>query len=195
MSHLHSLFLDGEWPVLGPAPPLSARILRLITDNASGSAISTHGGHLSLGLFYINTDLVEPYPTQRSINKSHFENLSHQFEERGILHKDNPGVVIGLGKGWYNMKNSNPSKYKIGDFCPHLGQLSLTNGGPIAQVIHVGHQTQAMREYKGEDLGSKYWLYNVLIPGMFPFIFNPSFLSCVTVIYYKKPTIFLLPSF
>lgn len=190
MSALDCQTLEGEWPILSQAPPLSATTIQQIKDGASrtsGSIIDTFIGYLSLGLFYIHTSLLEPHPTQRPIDASHVTALTHQFETKGILREAHPGVVVGNGPGWNHLKNMTPINYRITRTCSHLDKLSLHPGKAIGQVIRGHHRTAAIRSYSKEiqDDTESYWLYNVLIPGLFFCFLDYSF----TLLLYKKQTI------
>jgi hypothetical protein len=162
--------LDGEWPILEQAPPIPDHIMQKFSSNCSGLAITSNLAYFSLGLFYIDVDLVEPHPTQRQINLKHVGDLVNDFETGGISRLENPGVVIGLGLGWNLMKNYTPDKYKITTTCTHLSHLSSTSGGPIGQVIRGGHRTEAIRQFSKlpENSEERYWLYEVLVPGKIP---------------------------
>ena len=166
--------LDGIWPVLEDFPPVPSHVLNRIKTDANGAAISTHIQYLSLGLFLIDTDLLQPHATQRPLDQSHVKQLQQDFENFGIHHMDHPGVVIGLGNGWLQMRNRGPHCYRISGNSPHLHLLATEQGGPIAQVIRGGHRTSAIQNYSlypdKTNAHQNFWLYNVLAPGQFCFI-------------------------
>lgn len=160
--------LEGEWPVLQRANPVSAKIIDQIKLDANGSTITTHIAYLSLGHFFINTDLLEPHHTQRPLDQNHVLNLRNDFGDMGILRVDHPGVVIGLGDGWNDMKNNTPNHYMISPSSPHLNLLSTTAGGPIAQIIRGKHRTAAIKSLSkaSSNPSQNYWFYQVLLPSM-----------------------------
>ena len=169
LSHISSHPLEGNWPIFEKTEVPSG-VLEKIRIEANGSAISSYFDYLSLGTFLISTSLLEPHPTQRPIVNSHINTLIDEFTKNGILHLENPGVIIGLGLGWYEMKKSRPGHIIINPTCPHLSRLSLTPDGPIGQVVRGGHRTRAIHAFSTMDTmncGEDYWVYNVLIPGMF----------------------------
>jgi hypothetical protein len=53
--------LEGNWPILDRAN-LNPHILKRIKMEANGSAITTYNDFLSLGEFFINTDLLVQHP-------------------------------------------------------------------------------------------------------------------------------------
>ena len=59
---------------------------------------------------------------------------------------------------------------------PHLSKLSLSpsSNQPIAQVIHGGHRTEAIKQFSEalDQPKENYWLYTVLIPDKYIFKFN-----------------------
>ena len=109
---------------------MSSSVLEKIKIEANGSSISSHLDYLSLGTFLISTTLLELHPTQRLIVKSHIDTLRDEFTMNGVLHLKSPGVVIGLGPGWYEMKKTRLGHVFIGPTCLHLSRLSLTPDGP-----------------------------------------------------------------
>jgi hypothetical protein len=162
--------LDGNWPVLGSFPPVPDCIFERMIADASGTAITTHLHYLSLGLFFIDTKLLKAHPTQRPLNQTNVEKLSESFKTCGIHRMNSPGVVIGLGNGWLQMKNRGSHFIKITKSSPHIHRLAAEPGGPVAHVIRGGHRTEAIRRYA---LSSKhfysyedFWLYHVLAPGV-----------------------------
>jgi hypothetical protein len=158
--------LTGEWPVLEAASPIPDQILEAITLDKSSHALCTHIQYLNLGYFYIDADLVVSHSSQRPIISDHAENLKKDFEDQNPLRDAFPGVVIGLGNGWNNMKNTGPVKYKITKDFPFLSKLSDKSNGPIAHVIRGGHRTEAIRRFSAlpGKLEENYWLYQVLLP-------------------------------
>ena len=165
--------LEGDWPVLQQANPVSVNIMDRIKSEASGSAITSHIGYISLGCFFIHTDLLEPHPTQRPISQPHVQKLRDDFARMGVLRMEHVGVVIGLGNGWGQMKNQTPNHYMISTSCPHLPRLANTHGGPIAQIIRGNHRTAAIRNFSKSpqsDPSQNYWFYQVLLPSMFSII-------------------------
>jgi len=164
-------FLEGDWPVsgLGQAPEVPSHIIQRIKAEANGRIISSSLSYLSLGCFFINTDLLTPHPTQRQIDFNHVADLRKDFFEMGILREDHPGVVIGLGDGWYQMKKNTPKHLYITKNSPHLNRLATTPGGPIGQVVRGGHRTAAIKNLSRDPdhIQENYWYYNVLVPSMF----------------------------
>ena len=172
MSSVSYTLLDGEWPILGPATPVPSSVLDAISSDFNGSAITSNLGYLSLGQFFIDVDLLQQHPSQREIDMKHVENLKNDFERKGILRRECPGVVIGLGAGWLNMKNTGPVPYRITNSSLHLHRLSLSPNGPIGQVIRGGHRTEAIRHLSRlpDQSQENYWFYEVLIPGKLLFL-------------------------
>ena len=160
----HSL-LEGDWPILGQTKEVPPHVIDRITSEGSGSAISSNISYFSLGLFLIYAKLLEPHPTQRKIDWSHVNKLKDDFLNVGILRIENPGVVIGLGEGWYQMKKDNPRHVLISPNCSHLDQLNIIPGGAIGQVLRGGHRTAAIKSFGEENPGHGFWYYDVLIPG------------------------------
>ena len=116
--------------------------------------------------------VVEPHPTQRPIASKHIDSLLQEFKDRGVLRSEYPGVVIGLGAGWMNMKNTGNNPYKITKNNEFLYHLSINNNvSPIAQVIRGNHHTEAIKTYAADEKKPEesYWLYKVLIPCTFFF--------------------------
>jgi len=173
MSSSSFKLLDGEWPILGQAPAVPASVLDEITSKSLGDGITGNLGYLSLGLFYIDVDLVEPHCSQRGVSSDHVRKLAEDFNDRGIFRAENSGVVIGLGDGWMQMKNPGPHTIKIATDSKYLHHLSLAPGGPIAQVIRGGHRTAAIKRHAAslDDPTEAYWLYTVLVPGEFLSLF------------------------
>jgi hypothetical protein len=172
-THVSYELLEGNWPVLGLAEQPTAEIIEDIKKAAYGYSITEHIGFLSLGYFLISTELLEMHPTQRPTNQAHIQRLRKDFLNRGILRIANPGVVIGLGDGWYNMKKDTQKHMMIDPQSPHLTHLSNTPNGPIGQIIRGGHRTRAVESLAKHTEGFEdhdYWYYNVLIPGMFSVI-------------------------
>lgn len=161
----------GTWPVLHDFPTVPDHIMNRIKSDASGSGISNHFPYLSLGLFFIETGLLKPHPTQRPLQKDCVDELRQRFETYGIHRMDSPGVAIGLGNGWLKMKNIGPHYFKITHSSPHIHHLAAENEGPIAHIICGGHRTEAIKEYSLGSCHTKYkqnfWLYYVLAPGLF----------------------------
>jgi len=167
--------LDGIWPILEDFPPVPDHVLNRIKTEANGASISTHIQYLSLGLFLIDTELLQPHATQRPLDQNHVKQLCEDFETIGIHRMDHPGVVIGLGEGWHQMKNNGPHCYRISKDSSHLHLLATEQKGPIGQVIRGGHRTNAIRNYSlypdNANAHQNFWLYNVLAPGQFCFIY------------------------
>jgi hypothetical protein len=161
--------LDGDWPILDMAQPPSSTLLQKIRLGGTGTFLSNDIGFLSLGYFFITTALLQQHPTQREVNQNQVKNLKGKFEASGILRTENPGVVIGLGQGWNNMKNRGPHNYMISESSPHLSRLSLHDNGPIGQVIRGGHRTAAIKNLSLHSIPpcpqENYWYYQVLLPG------------------------------
>lgn len=180
--------LVGTWPILEDFPPVSEHVMTRIKTDASGTAISNNLQHLSLGLFFIDTDLLMPHSTQRPVNQHHVKELREGFEKFGIHRMDSPGVVIGLGDGWLQMKNNGPNCYKISKTSPHVHLLAAEPGGPIAHIIRGGHRTEAIRNYSrypdNTNFSQNFWMYHVLVPGLSNFIFLSS-MSLLIGLYIK----------
>jgi len=162
--------LEGDWPVLSQETPYMDAVIESIKTTANGEAISNSWGYLYLGSFYIDTTLLEPHPTQRAIKPAHIRTLKASFDKIGVRRAEHPGVVIGLGDQWKQLKNTNPLPFMISTTCPHLSKLSLhgTDTGPIAQVIRGGHRTAAVQSLAKETQKPEdnYWFYHVLSPGV-----------------------------
>ena len=141
-------------------------VLQAVFSEMTGNVLSNNISHFSLGLFYINTDLVEQHPAQRAISSSYVDELVQDFEQTNILRTECPGVVIGLNGGWKNLKNTGGAIYRISSSSSCIDMLRGTSGGPIAQVIRGGHRTEAIRCFSGKpDMSDEnYWCYNVLLP-------------------------------
>jgi hypothetical protein len=190
--HIPYSLLEGDWPVLDRAN-VSPLVFKKIQSDANGFSISTHIEHLSLGKFLISTDLVahiknlslgtflistdllEPHPVQRETSLKHVQKLCNDFMNQGVSRIENPGVIIGLGEGWLDMKKKCPGHILISSSCPHLSQLSLIPGGPIGQIIRGSHRTAAVKLFSSreENVGQNYWAYNVLVPGeLWTFLFS-----------------------
>jgi hypothetical protein len=136
-----SQLLDSTWPVLGEFPPVPLHVFEKIKSDASGSAVSNLHDYLCLGLFLIDTELLSPHPTERSLNQDRVEELRENFERLGIHRMESPGVAIGLGDGWLQMKNSRCNPFKITQEFTHIHRLVAEYGGPVAHIIHGGHRT------------------------------------------------------
>ena len=150
------------------ATPYTDQVFNDLQIASNGGVISTNLGHLSLGLFYIHTSLLQPHGTQRPIESGHVDKLIKDFQERGIFREEHPGVVIGIGEGWNTMKHHQALPYMITPTCPHLSKLSLTSNGPIGEIIRGDPRTEAIKKYAKErnEAEESYWLYQVLIPGI-----------------------------
>ena len=176
---VHFDHLEGEWPVLGKADLPSNRIMERIGNEGSGKGLSENLSYLSLGMFYIRTELLEPHPTQRPINQSHIQALLTDFDKVGIMRNDHPGVVIGLGDGWYQMKKTSPRHILIAPNSPHLHRLRAEPDGKIGQVIRGGHRTAAIYKHSEKDKPfQSFWYYEVLVPGRI--LLNCSHISLLT---------------
>lgn len=167
------VYINGDWPIpgFGHATQVSTQKLDQIKNEGTGSAISSHMSYLSLGHFFIHTDLLEAHSTQRQIKQHHVQQLRDDFLKKGIHRLENAGVVIGLGEGWHQMKKHTPKHVFVSNSSPHLHRLSTTAGGPIAQIIRGGHRTAAAKLLSNspDHTGNDYWYYNVLIPSKFPY--------------------------
>jgi len=166
MSFNNAKLLEGDWPILQTATPYIFEWIKASTD---GTELTSWLGYLSLGDFYIHTGLLEAHTCQRPTVLSHAEMLKEEFKAIGIRREEYPGLIIGLGPGWLQMKNNEVIPYKITPSCTHLSRLSINNAGPIGQVLRGGRRTEAVRLYAAEceRPEDNYWLYKVLIPGMF----------------------------
>jgi hypothetical protein len=178
MSAIAYSMLDGPWPVLQKANTVSPSVIDIIKTIGNGTAITTNLGYFSLGRFYIETSLLTPHITQRPLNTMHADTLKQNFQQSGPMRTEYHGVVIGLGDGWYNMKNPGPRPYMISSSCPHLDLLRKSSGGPIAEIIRGNHRTEAIRRYSSQTEPSpsqaqsplqheNYWFYEVLVPCTF----------------------------
>ena len=49
------------------------------------------------------------------------------------------------------MKNNGPTPFMINLTSSHLSRLSKYSGRPIAQVIHGGHRTEAIKKYANKQ--------------------------------------------
>lgn len=186
MASVTYTLLDGEWPILNQATPVPASVIEAISSDTTGFAMTSNLGHLSVGYFFIDVDLVEQHSSQRPILSNHADILKEDFEKKGVFRTESPGVVIGLGEGWNYMKNIGPNPFRITKSSPHLHHLSLSPNGPIAQVISGGHHTEAIKHFStlSGQPDENYWFYNVLLPGKyyiasftFTFSYNTSLLS------------------
>ena len=129
-----------------------------------------HSKELPSCFYLCKLELLEPHPTQRPIDPSHITTLLNEFNECGLLHYEHPGVVIGLGEGWMELKNTGNNNYKITKNDEFLYHLSINNNpSPIAQIIWGSHRTEAIKKYAESErkLEKVYWLYKVLIPCAF----------------------------
>jgi hypothetical protein len=170
MSGTSYTLLDSEWPAFDVATHVPAHIIETISSTSTGLGLSTNLGYFSIGHFFIDVDLVQQHSTQRPISLDHINSLKDGFENRGIQRTESAGVVIGIGKGWLDMKNSSPINYRItSSSSPHHHHLGLSSDGPIAEVIRGGHRTEAIRQFSAlpGNSNENYWYYNVLIPGKF----------------------------
>jgi hypothetical protein len=168
-SSLSYQILDGSWPVLEQAVALPTAIMKEAYGACNSSFIGSSLGYFDLGMFYIHTTLLKAHPTQRSVSLPHIEALQQSFANTGIRRAENPGVVIGLGNGWHNMKNSHPVPVMITPGFSHLYQLQIDGEGPVGEIIRGNHRTIAMQcfsqQQEQEDLSEPFWLYRVLITG------------------------------
>ena len=80
MSSTSYTVLDGEWPFLGQASPVPSSVLEMISSSMSGLSITNHIGYLSIGDFFIDSDLLEQHKTQRPINSKYVDTLRDNFE-------------------------------------------------------------------------------------------------------------------
>ena len=169
MSSVTYTLLDGEWPILSQAAPIPASVIEAVSSEITGLKFTTYLGYFSVGYFFIDADLIEQHSCQRPISSTHADLLREDFEQKGIYRTESPGVVIGLGEGWKEMKNNGPNIIMITKKSPHLHHLSLSLDGPTAQVIHGGHHTEAIRRFSklSSQPDENYWLYNVLLPSKF----------------------------
>jgi hypothetical protein len=183
MSPASYRMLDGDWPVLQQANKVPLAVYDLIKAEGNGSAITSNLGFFLLGKFYIDTALLVPHSTQRAINTEHADELVKSFQTVGPFRTESPGVVIGLGDGWYQMKNSGPTPYMISRSCPHLHYLCKEPNGAIGEIIRGNHRTEAIKRYSlqsdNPQTHENYWYYEVLVPSK-PFLLYLS--SCIDVI-------------
>ena len=170
-SHMTGLSYDllaGDWPLLGQAERASLKIMERIKNEGSGISLTSNLEYLSLGYFLIDTELLCPHPTQRRVSQDHVGSLVEEFERFGVQLVEHPGVVIGLGDGWYEMKKTKPKHVRIASSSPHLNRLRNPDISDqfIGQVIRGGHRTEAIKRYtkKYDNIHQSLWYYNVLIP-------------------------------
>lgn len=72
----------------------------------------------------------------------HADTLKHNFQQSSPMHTEYHGVIIGLGDGWYNMKNPGPRPYVISSSCPHLYLLRISHSRDHSwKPLHRGHKT------------------------------------------------------
>ena len=137
MSSSSYTLLDSQLPIagLGQAVPVPLNVFQAVSSEMTGNALSLNILHFSLGLFFIDVNLVEQHPTQRVVSSGYVNKLMSDFEKSNILRTGSPGVVIGLGEGWNALKNTGGVMYRITDSSPCLELLRTSPGGPIAQVI------------------------------------------------------------
>ena len=169
---IHFDLLTGAWP---PSDKLEVphNIIKRIKEEGCGSALTYNQDYLSLGKFYIEIELLVPHSTQRQVNQNHVGDLCISFGKVGILRAEHPGVVIGLGDGWYHMKKNTPKNIMITATSPHLKYLSATKNGPIGEIIKGGHRCAAMtfisKNYS-KFTNKNFWDFEVLVPGMALFL-------------------------
>jgi len=163
------IMLEGDWPILDTAEEPSTATMDRIRKAGTGSSITTNLSYLSLGYFFIQTSLLESHATQRDIDWLHVKKLTAAFVANGVHRKEHPGVVIGIGNGWYNMRKNIPRDVLITASSPHRNLLAEKPGGAIGQIICGNHcsaavkaLSQTSKEYDSQD----FWYYNVLVPGI-----------------------------
>jgi hypothetical protein len=104
--------LDGEMPQdliqMAGVPPV---VKEAVLSDATGQELSNVISYFTIGQFYIDARLTEQHSSQRKPVEQHTEDLLNAFIDTGINRSQFPGVVIGVGEGWYKMKNSGPVKY------------------------------------------------------------------------------------
>lgn len=166
MAEVNYYPLAGEWPVLKKAERVSKEIMNKIRNEGTGISLTNNIEYFSLGYFFIDTVLLGQHPTQRSLDYNHVATLEKEFERVGCNCAEHPGVVIGLGEGWYDMKKTDPKPIRIATSSPHLGRLRTSEDGVIGQIIRGGHRTAAIKLYTNRrNLSHKCcWYYQVLIP-------------------------------
>jgi hypothetical protein len=62
-----------------------------------------------------------------------------KFNAVGVHRMNHPGVVIGLGPGWFDMLKTKGNHVMISSSSPHLGKLATYENGPIGEIICGGH--------------------------------------------------------
>jgi hypothetical protein len=169
MSSTPYTLLDAQTPIseLIQAKPIPQAVFDTVSSEMTGYALSQHLQNFSLGLFFIDTDLVEQHPSQREVLSSYVDKLVEDFEQSQILRMEQYGVAIGLGEGWEGLKNNSGVTYRITSSSPCVDTLRGSDGGAIAQVIRGGHRTEAVRRLsqKPDMSEENYWCYLVLLPG------------------------------
>ena len=170
MSSTSYTIIDTHKPLegLGPATPIPSHIFEAASLDMTHAGITSNLFYFSLGLFYIDVELLEAHHTQRSIDSGHIQKLLNSYEEQGPQRLEHPGVIIGLGQGWNDFKNTGPHFYRIRATMPSLEYFcgGTSGKGPIGQVIRGGHRTEAVKRFS--ELPGKadegYWCFNVLVP-------------------------------
>jgi hypothetical protein len=157
--------LAGDWPVLDHAV-VDTKIIERILDEGSGQAIDNNSQYLSLGYFFIHTELLTPHKVQRQVDQEQVRRLIDQFNAVGVHRTNNAGVVIGLGPGWFDMLRTKGKHVMIDSSSPHLGKLANSENGPIGEIICGGHRTAAIKAFNQRNnlINQNFWLYNVFIP-------------------------------
>ena len=103
-----------------------------------------------LGTFFIDVNLLESYRVQRRLNPAQVAKLKDIFIHNSAIRIENPGVVIGLGEGWTQMKTDGQQMWKISKKDPHPDHLALVSSRPIGQVIWGGHCTKVIKQMAAE---------------------------------------------
>ena len=73
---------------------LALAFLEKISSSMPGLSITSHLGYLSIGDFFIDSDLLEQHQTQRPINSAYVDTLTHTFESTTILHTESHVAVM-----------------------------------------------------------------------------------------------------
>jgi hypothetical protein len=65
-----------------------------------------------------------------------------QFNAIGVHHVNHPGVVIGLGPGWFDMLKTKEKHVMISSSSPPLGKLAMYENG---------YQTAAIKAFAAKN--------------------------------------------
>ena len=120
MSSVNYTLLEGSLPVAGlvEANTVSAEVNQKVLDGRTGTTLTELIHYYSLGKIFIDAELLEQHPVQRDRNLKHIEELVGEYENTGICRNDHSGVIIGLGDGWKQLKNTGEVVYRISKDSP-----------------------------------------------------------------------------